>query len=387
MDVWSEQTGVLSDTIPCEVVILAASDDAVTVGIAHVEPSPPFSSLDGSPSLMMTAQKELRPVPATITLRYPMQWYTPVHPHAATTEAGTQAWLADLRLLDSEAAIAKFRHLGVARYGGWPLYNADAEALATVTRFLTLWIFYDDMLEGQGEAHESLAVAAVRGEPDFDVDAGGPYLRAWWETARRYRARMDTAWCARLGERFGDWLRAVREEAEQLRVLREEGRHPETLAYIHCRRQSIGVLPTLNLLEYACGCALPDEVRGHPGMAALERAAAELVFIQNDLVSVPKDARSEGVNLVFSIAQERRCSLAEACHEVEKMHDTALRGFTDAAGFLRIEYRDCPALIEWLAAAETMCHGFARWHLSNTRYDRELPLGDGTSVRIEVEYL
>jgi epi-isozizaene synthase len=336
---------------------------------------------------MMTASIDLQAPPATITLRYPMQWYTPVHPHAATTEAGTLAWLADLRLLDSEAAVAKFRHLGVARYGGWPLYNADAEALATVTRFLTLWIFYDDMLEGQGEAHECLAMAAVRGEPDFDVDAGGPYLRAWWETARRYRNRMDTSWCARLGDRFGEWLRAVREEAEQLRILRSEGRHPEVLAYIACRRRSIGVYPTLNLLEYACGCALPDELRTHPGMAALERSASELVFIQNDLVSVPKDARDSGVNLVFSIAQDKNCSLAEACREMERMHDTALRGFLDAAGFLRSDHPECTALHEWLAAAETMCHGFARWHISNTRYDRELALGDGTSVRIEVEYV
>ena len=172
----------------------------------------------------MTAPSELPLQPAMITLRYPMQWYTPVHPHAATTEVGTQAWLADLRLLDSEAAIAKFRHLGVARYGGWPLYNADAEALATVTRFLTLWIFYDDMLEGHGEAHEVLAVAAVRGDPNFNEEAGGPYLRAWWDTARRYRNRMDTAWCERLGVRFGEWLRSVREEAAQLGRLRAEDR-------------------------------------------------------------------------------------------------------------------------------------------------------------------
>ncbi len=330
---------------------------------------------------------DLQPTPATITLRYPVQWYTPVHPHAATTEAGTQAWLADLRLLDSEAAVLKFRHLGVARYGGWPLYNADPEALATVTRFLTLWIFYDDMLEGHGEAHELLAMAAVRGEPAFDIDAGGPYLRAWWETACRYRRRMDTVWCERLGDRFGDWLRAVREEAEQLRVLRSEGRQPDPLAYMACRRRSIGVLPTLNLLEYACGCALPDELRVHPAMAALERAASELVFIQNDLVSVPKDARDRGVNLVFSVAQARGCSLAEACREMEKMHDTALTGFTNAAGFLRIEFPDCAPLMQWLEAAETMCHGFARWHLSNTRYDRELTLGDGSSVRIEIEYV
>lgn len=332
-------------------------------------------------------QQQAQQQPATITLRYPMQWYTPVHPQAATTEECTQAWLSDLRLLDSEAAIAKFRHLGVARYGGWPLYKADAEALATVTRFLTLWIFYDDMLEGEGELREALAVAAVRGQPDFDIEASGPYLRAWWETATRYRSRMDTRWCDRLGDRFGDWLRAVREEAEQLRTLRRHGRHPELLAYIGCRRRSIGVYPTLNLLEYACGCALPDDLRSHPGMAALERSASELVFLQNDLVSVPKDARDCGVNLVFSVAQERGCSLAQACHELEKMHDTALHGFVHASEFLRREYSSCEALMIWLEAAETMCHGFARWHLSNTRYDRELALGDGTSVRIEIEYV
>lgn len=335
---------------------------------------------------MMTALTDPQTL-ATITLRYPVQWYTPVSPHAATAEAGTQAWLADLCLLDNEAAVAKFRHLGVARYGGWPLYHADPEALATVTRFLTLWIFYDDMLEGSGEDHEALALAAVRGDPSFDLERAGPYLRAWWETATRYRARMDLAWCERLSARFGDWLRSVREEAEQLQVLRSEGRHPGVAAYVLCRRRSVGVQPTLNLLEYSCGCALPDDLRSHPAMAALERCASELVFLQNDLVSVPKDARDHGVNLVFSIAQERGCSLAAACSEMERMHDAALRGFLCAAEFLRMEFPGCPTLGPWLAAAETMCHGFARWHLSNTRYDRELALGDGSTVRIEVEYV
>src|SRR5262245_44729846 len=86
-----------------------------------------------------------------ITLRYPRQWFTPVHPLAEQAEEQTRQWLAELGLLDSAHAQAKFHHLGVARYGGWPLYNTDAEALITITRFLTLWIYYDDMLEGLGE--------------------------------------------------------------------------------------------------------------------------------------------------------------------------------------------------------------------------------------------
>jgi pentalenene synthase len=326
-------------------------------------------------------------MPTTITLRYPVQWYTPVHPQAAAAEQGTQDWLHALRLLDAPHAAAKFRHLGVARYGGWPLYYADPEALATVTRFLTLWIFYDDMLEGSGEDREDVAVAAVRGDHDFDTVAAGPYLQAWWETARRYRARMSEAWCARLGERFRGWLRSVREEAGQLQTLREQGTHPTIAAYIACRRKSIGVLPTLQLLEYCCGRELPEEVHTHPALTALERAACDLVFVQNDLVSVTKDARDGAVNLAFSVAQARGQPMAEACAEIERLHDAALKSFLSAATFLRVEFGECEAFAPWLGAVETMCHGFARWHLSNTRYDRELDLGDGTTVRIEVEYV
>lgn len=327
------------------------------------------------------------PMSTIITLRYPLQWYTPVHPEAEAAEEGTQAWLNAMRLLDSPTVAAKFRHLGVARYGGWPLYHADAEALATVTRFLTLWIFYDDMLEGVGEAREALAVAAIGGDPAFERAAASPYLQAFWDNAQRYRARMSERWSHRFAERFGGWLRSVREEAEMLATLRETGAHPAVAVYVACRRDSIGVLPTLLLVEYCCGEPLPEELQGHPVLAALERATCDMVLVQNDLVSIAKDARDRGLNLAFCLAQARASDLVTACRELERTHDAALRLFMSASAFLRLEFSECPALHKWLGAVETMCHGFARWHLSNTRYDRALELGDGESIHIEVEYV
>lgn len=323
----------------------------------------------------------------TITLRYPLQWYTPVHPEAEAAEEGTQAWLNAMRLLDSPTVAAKFRHLGVARYGGWPLYHADAEALATVTRFLTLWIFYDDLLEGVGEEQEALAVAAIAGDPSFDRTAATPYLQAFWDNAQRYRARMSDRWSHRFAERFGGWLRSVREEARMLTTLREGGEQPGVAAYVTCRRDSIGVLPTLLLVEYCCGEPLPEDLQAHPVLAALERATCDMVLVQNDLVSIAKDARDRGLNLAFCLAQAKSSDLVAACRELERTHDAALRLFMSAAAFLRLEFAESPALHKWLGAVETMCHGFARWHLSNTRYDRALDLGDGESIHIEVEYV
>jgi hypothetical protein len=322
----------------------------------------------------------------TITLRYPLQWYTPVHPQAEAAEEGTQAWLNAMRLLDSPTVAAKFRHLGVARYGGWPLYHADAEALATVTRFLTLWIFYDDMLEGVGEDKEAMAVAAIGGDPEFDREAATPYLQAFWDNAQRYRARMSERWSHRFAKRFGGWLHSVRQEAEMMATLRAGGGHPSVPVYVACRRDSIGVLPTLLLVEYCCGEPLPEALQDHPVLAALERATCDMVLVQNDLVSIAKDARDGGLNLAFSLAA-RGIDLVAACRELERTHDLALKLFMSAAEFLRQEFSDCPALHRWLGAVETMCHGFARWHLSNTRYDRGLELGDGTSIHIEVEYV
>ncbi|MEP7341859.1 MAG: hypothetical protein ABI977_29265 [Acidobacteriota bacterium] len=326
-----------------------------------------------------------------ITLRYPRQWFTPVHPFAEHAEEQTRQWLAALGLLDSAQAQAKFRHLGVARYGGWPLYNTDPEALVTITRFLTLWIYYDDMLEGLGEGREELAVSAIRGDGDFVPPEGGSaHLKAWWQTALRYRQRMSADWCAGMGEMFREWLGSVKAEAEQLRRLRAQQRYPSTEEYLECRRTSIGVYPTLCLLEYAIGQGLPTQMREHPAMRQLMKGAAEMVLVQNDMVSVAKDAKEQLLNLYFCLSQDH--GQAEAiCREIERLHDHGLKSFLNGKKILLQEFAEGSPegtlLRKWITAAETMCHGFARWHVSNTRYAPELRLGEAPPISIQVEYI
>jgi hypothetical protein len=304
---------------------------------------------------------------ATISLRYPLHWCTGVHPDADAAEADTRAFLRRFGLLATPGAAARFAGIEVGRHAGWPLFGASRSALITVMRFLTLWLFYDDGIEGVGEAAAARAVAAVRGDPGLDLADADPCLRAWWVNARRYRA-MGPAFCAELGRRFRDWLDAVHEEAAQIRHLRALGEHPGVDAYLAQRERSIGVYPVLCLLEYACGRPLADVVRAHPALARVERCAAEVVILQNDLVSAAKETRDRQVNLVCSIRQARRCTLARAWSEIEARHDLAVAALRRAAADLRAAFPADLAVRRWLRAVETMCHGFARWHTTARRY-------------------
>lgn len=125
-------------------------------------------------------------------------------------------------------------------------------------------------------------------------------------------------------------------------------------------------------------------------MCQLMRGAAEMVLVQNDLVSVAKDAREQLLNLYFCLSHEH--GQAEAiCRQIEKLHDHGLKSFLDGKKILLQEFAEgSPAgtlLRKWINAAETMCHGFARWHVSNTRYAPELRLGEAPPIRIQVEYI
>lgn len=308
----------------------------------------------------------IRPA-AMVSLRYPLHWRTEIHPDAETAEADTRAFLRRFGLLGTRNAEAKFAAIEPARHAGWPIYYATSPALTTVMRFLTLWLFYDDGIEGLGESAAARAVAAVRGDPDLDLTNAHPCLRAWWVNARRYRA-MGPEFCAELGRRFRDWLDGVQEEAGQIQRLRAAGEHPDVDTYLAQRRRSIGVSPVLCLLEYTCGRRLAEEVHAHPAFALVEQQATAVVILQNDLVSAAKETREGQVNLVCSIRQARRCGLARAWAEIEARHDVAVAGLCRAEATLRAAFPDDMAVRRWLRAVETMCHGFARWHASARRY-------------------
>lgn len=336
-------------------------------------------------------ERTFLPAPATLelTLRYPLPWFSAgagtssrigansAHPHAP-----------------SPLAVRGWRAPGVARFGGWPV-AADPQRAATALRFLTLWL-----VVGDGPATEAELLAAIRGDdaaaPERPGEPEGfdprhacaparpePALRAWWETARRYRAAMGPGWCARLADDFADWQAASRGELAWTAKI-QAGGYPSREELLQIRAAAVGAGPALDLLEYVADCPLPLAVREHPALASVRRYAARLLAIQDDVAGAAEDLAEGRPNLLGCLLRGERLRPSAAAAELEALHDESLCGLTGASQLLRAEFPRCEPLARWLREVHALCHGFARWHGHDPRRVR---LPHGATLAIELEYV
>lgn len=300
------------------------------------------------------------PAELAVTLRYPLPWCKPglaVGPRVLPT----RGW----------------RGLGVARFGAWPILVGDPQRAATSLRLLACWLVLGDA------DPEADVLAAIRGDDDLPHELPAS-LRAWWDLARRYRATMGPGFCARLGDSFGDWLAAARSDARWTAKLRAGGQYPARDDVLPVRSASVGVAPTLDLLEYLADCPLPAAVRAHPALEAVRRYAGRLVAIQDDLAGAAVDLAEGRPNLVGSLLRAEGLPPDVAAEEIEALHDESLCGLTGASQLLRAEFPRCEPLARWLRAIQAICHGFAGWH---GHQGRPATLPDGPALVIEIEYV
>lgn len=329
-----------------------------------------------------------RPAHHVVVLRHPLPWTASSSPFGDAAARDGADGLAGLRLFDAAGAAREHHGLGVARHGGWPYHGAPARRLSTVIRFVTLWLFHNEGFAR--ESAEGDILAAVRGDDELPPLAD-PELVAWWKTARRYRAAMGPAWCVRFADRFADWLVSLRAEVRLTAALRATGAWPSFADYMPVRMVHVGVQPALDLLEYACDCPLPLQVRTHPAADAVRRYAGRLVAIQGDLTTVERDLADAPAdqlpNLVGCLLHAEGATSEAALAEIEALHDESLCGLTGAAQWLRAEFPRCGNLARWLRGVQSLCHGFARWHLGHGRHARPQVLPDGSLVSLEIEYV
>ena len=320
----------------------------------------------------------------TTRLAYPADWHAPVNPRAGEVVAEVEAAFAHLGLLRSRHGAALFRDLAVAEYGGWACPRADADELFTVMAFLALWIFHDDALEGLGARAPELLADAVAGALAADDPAcSDTYVRGWAALGRRLRARMSDAWLARHRASFLEWVDSVgNEEADLLRLFRRVGRPPRTEEYLHARRLTIGMVPTLGLVEYILGLELPQKILDMPEFVAFGGAAADAMAIHNDLFGLSKDSSDEIINLVPCRARELR-SMRSAFQDLARTHERAISTMLACAERLKLAAGADEGLVaRWLTCAGQLICGLGRWHSIAPRYSDIHRLADGTIVRI-----
>lgn len=314
-----------------------------------------------------------------VSLAFPPSWVAPRHPDAQDVQDQAEVWFRRLGVIHDPVTAARFRGMAVADYGGLPFPLASREGVEAATRFLSLWLLYDELLEGVGERAGPLVTAALRGEGD--APAGPPCLRGWWELGRTFRARMSPRWLERMARRFADWLGSVDDEA-QLAAGTRHGRPPSLSEYLAVRTINIGVYPTLLLIELATGVEVPPELAARPAFQTIELLAAGLITIANDLFAFSKDAEQRWPNLVTSIAADEGLSLRGAFARAAALHRAWLAELLCAEEALLAEAQDDLGARRWLRGVHHVISGLTRWHQRAARYRSVHDLPDGGPIQL-----
>jgi len=267
-------------------------------------------------------------------LFYPLSWKPDLNPYAPTMNQVMADWLTELKIIKDQETLKIVEEERADIYGGYPFPSASFEKLTGVTKFLVLWIIFDDVaIESCDNYWEANNVSiqdyidAIRGNDladDTDI-----FLRAWWEVGQYFAKNMSQKWRDRMANNIAKWLRETIRERETYAALRKCGKLPDLSTYLDIRCTSVGVVETLHLVEYVEDFELPDEVHNHPSIKALHELGTKLIILSNDIVSLEKDMRSGWPNTVNIIQQEYGLTLSEALAQTVELHNDCVSSFID----------------------------------------------------------
>ncbi|MFI9202897.1 hypothetical protein [Streptomyces sp. NPDC053048] len=291
-------------------------------------------------------------------------------------------WADRYGLVDNPVARRRLTetHLGELIARCYPCLEADR--LETLAGWFT-WAFVIDDLYDRQVSPEVFGPSATTmwmlGALSFPSGHRAPEpqhpplaaeLAAVWQDLA---ARQSLAWQIRFIAHTGTFLDAFVSEARN----RAHRRIPPLREYRQLRRVSGGIIPALDLLEYAAGLELAPLLHESQQLRTMLNKAADVVVWVNDVLSLPKElAVGEVTNGVLVVSREFGCDMAEAVDRVyekvaEDVH-TYLRAERDlmamAEAWGGLSERDHAALTALNDGMKAWMRGNLEWGMGSRRY-------------------
>ncbi|KAI0780394.1 terpenoid synthase [Trametes elegans] len=130
--------------------------------------------------------------------------------------------------------------------------------------------------------------------------------------------------------RFKETLELFFEAVHQQARDRDAGVIPDLESYINVRRDTSGCKPVFDLIEYAMGIDLPEDVVTHPVIMALNQGANDLVTWSNDIFSYNvEQARGDTHNMIPILMNLRGLDLQSAVDFVGDLCKQTIDAFID----------------------------------------------------------
>jgi hypothetical protein len=152
-----------------------------------------------------------------------------------------------------------------------------------------------------------------------------------------------------------------------------KGKSVPLSAYSEHRVHTICTLPYLELWKLLMPLRVEEVSPVSSRLAELERLAAEVQFLANDLCSLKQDVRKDKQNIVPLLRAEEDLSLEDAIAKVREMHDRKVEQMVARGSELR-DASPPPALGCYLHFLESQVAGNA-WAMQDLRHRYEPPGG------------
>ncbi|MFI7004491.1 hypothetical protein [Nocardia sp. NPDC050175] len=298
------------------------------------------------------------------------------HPLWELAEDRVRTWLAKIYPHGTAADAERFEEGRAARVAGYFFPDADLEDLVTLTAMIEAIFMYDDRIaydrsSSPEDAHAlayrlQLVLQTGQVEPSDDPD-----LIALGEILQRIYPRQSEDWRSRFRRHIWNFLFANAAELEN----RLEGHTPGLREYMAIRRETIGVLPALDLAEFAGHYELPDILYDDPDLHELRQCYLDIVAWMNDIYSYQREDAAGEVNLVHVLRAENKTSLAATFDDICEMIEARIshfieseRRFRDSDTHRRITETERAAVDASVAAMKYAMAGSRRWQAEVKRY-------------------
>lgn len=294
--------------------------------------------------------------------------------HYGVLAETVQEFLSAHGVLRIPADVARFRRHDLAMWTVfcYPDYSLENQQL--IADFIALVAEWDHLLsrpEGRGRAAELLS--PLKDVTENRAPSGDSrFLGAWTDVWRRWCEGMPAAWCTRTVRHWSAIFAAMIDED-----LAETSQAPLTVEEESRLRDETGLQSVLfDLIERGGRFALPSRIRDLAPMRSMLFHANRLIWVTNEISSLPKELADGESNLVLLLeasGKTRSAALAEV-HRMARAHTDAFLAAEAATpralDDLTVPVEERMEVYRFIAGMRTVAAGTDAWCGKSGRYQR-----------------
>ncbi|WNG25444.1 terpene synthase [Cystobacter fuscus] len=311
---------------------------------------------------------------AAIEFRFPFP--RDLSPDIEQAQRHSIEWARQMGLATTDTAIRFLEAWNWGRLTGHCLPTARGANLDLATDWMTWGFLYDDQFAGPlgnqparvARITENMigALHATSATPGEDACA-----RGITDILQRLSAKMSPAWMAR----FRDDLKWFFIGVLRMTTYRNHLSQIDTRTAFEIRRLDISMDAVIDLIEVAEGFEVPEALFGTTQIQDLRQCVIDIVILQNDVFSLPKDRHQQEVNVILAMERSENLTTPQALERISALVDEKVQHFLSVkAGMpalyetLGLDATDRARMDRYVHCLELMIHGCVYSHAECVRY-------------------